>query len=100
GGLPLHRRSQVGINQQVALQYDGMSPDTSFQGKVCCMVRSLHRLVRCVAVFSLFCTPLWANAATADARFNHLAKVSPGLDREVLRHALAAMQCAVNNGAA
>lgn len=64
------------------------------------MIRSLRRLVRCVAVFSLLCTPLLANAVTADGQFKHLARVSPGLDREVLRHALAAMQCAVNNGAA
>lgn len=28
-----------------------------------------------------------------------LARVAPGLDRQVLRHALAAMQCAVNSGA-
>nr|WP_233356567.1 murein L,D-transpeptidase catalytic domain family protein [Pseudomonas mangrovi] len=48
----------------------------------------------------MLCTPLLAHAAPADGQFNTLARVSPGLDREVLRHALAAMQCAVNNGAA
>jgi hypothetical protein len=64
------------------------------------MIPSLSRLLRYVAVLSVFCTPLWAHALTPQAQFNHLARVSPGLEPEVLRHALAAMQCAVNNGAA
>lgn len=64
------------------------------------MVRLFHRLVRRAAVFCVLCTPLLASAGTADSQFNHLARVSPGLDQQVLRHALAAMQCAVNNGAA
>ncbi|PTU75043.1 murein L,D-transpeptidase catalytic domain family protein [Pseudomonas mangrovi] len=64
------------------------------------MTRLFRRLVRRTLFSCLLCTPLLAHAAPADGQFNTLARVSPGLDREVLRHALAAMQCAVNNGAA
>lgn len=64
------------------------------------MTRLFRRLVRRTLFSCLLVTPLLAHAAPADGQFNTLARVSPGLDREVLRHALAAMQCAVNNGAA
>ncbi len=64
------------------------------------MTRLFRRLVRRTLFSCLLFTPLLAHAVPADNQFNNLARVSPGLDREVLRHALAAMQCAVNNGAA
>lgn len=64
------------------------------------MIRLFRRLARRTLFSCLLCTPLLAHAAPADNQFNSLARVSPGLDRDVLRHALAAMQCAVNNGAA
>jgi hypothetical protein len=64
------------------------------------MIRLFRRLVRRAVLPCLLCAPLLAHATAADTDFTGLARVSPGLDREVLRHALAAMQCAVNNGAA
>ena len=39
------------------------------------------------------------NAMPEQPALEQLARQAPTLDREVLRHALAAMQCAVNNGA-
>lgn len=64
------------------------------------MIRLFRRLVRRAVLPCLLCVPLMAHATAADTHLTSLARVSPGLDREVLRHALAAMQCAVNNGAA
>lgn len=63
------------------------------------MIRLFRRSVRRAVLSALLCAPLLANATTADSRFNSLARVAPELDSEVLQHALAAMQCAVNNGA-
>lgn len=40
----------------------------------------------------------WAGNASSTL-FESLARVAPGLDRQVLQHALAAMQCATNHGA-
>lgn len=59
-----------------------------------------RRLCLCALAFCLF--PLSSPTASASqgALFESLAKVAPGLNREALRHAVAAMQCAVNHGAA
>ena len=53
------------------------------------------------AAFAAFASPLMASPSivpAAPSLLDSLARVAPTLDREVLRHALAAMQCAVNNG--
>lgn len=43
--------------------------------------------------------PLQAAGVGQATLYERLARAAPTLDREALRHALAAMQCAVNNGA-
>lgn len=57
------------------------------------------RIGRCwLAGLWLLGAPLWASAAQ-DGLFAELARQAPGLEPQALRHALAAMQCAVNHGA-
>ncbi len=58
------------------------------------LIRSLW-LAAAVAAFS---TPLMASTASAPSLEQSLAKAAPTLNKKVLRHALAAMQCAINNG--
>jgi hypothetical protein len=48
----------------------------------------------------LFCAQLLAAPTANDKLVEDLARVAPGLDQQALRHAVAAMQCAVNHGAA
>ncbi len=63
----------------------------------------MTRLLRSLwlaAGLAAFSSPLLANTPGAPSLLDSLAKAAPTLDREVLRHALAAMQCAVNNGSA
>lgn len=58
------------------------------------------------ATLAAFAAPLMAAPtiafstppSTTQSLLDSLAHAAPSLDREVLRHALAAMQCAVNNG--
>lgn len=53
------------------------------------------------AMLAAFASPLMATPSTVPAPsplLESLARAAPTLNREVLRHALAAMQCAVNNG--
>lgn len=65
------------------------------------MFRLCSRLVRHAALLASFLSLTLAAAAQAgEARLEALARVAPGLDRQVLENALAAMQCAVANGAA
>ena len=58
------------------------------------------------AILAASASPLMAAPAVsappllASPLLESLARAAPTLDREVLRHALAAMQCAVNNGSA
>lgn len=47
----------------------------------------------------LFCAPLLAAPTANDQLIKDLARVAPGLNQQALRHAVAAMQCAVNHGA-
>jgi hypothetical protein len=47
----------------------------------------------------LFCVPLAATAEGSNGLLRDLARIAPGLNQQALRHALAAMQCAVNHGA-
>lgn len=53
------------------------------------------------AMLAAFASPLMATPSIVSApspMLESLAQAAPTLNREVLRHALAAMQCAVNNG--
>jgi len=61
------------------------------------MVGRFGRL--CLVGVWLFCMPLSVTAAEQDGLFRDLARIAPGLDQQALRHAVAAMQCAVNHGA-
>jgi hypothetical protein len=61
------------------------------------MVGRVGRL--CLVGVWLFCMPLSVMAAEQDGLFRDLARIAPGLDQQALRHAVAAMQCAVNHGA-
>lgn len=58
----------------------------------------LRRFCLSLVGLCLFSSPLLA-ATSAPPALERLARAAPGLDRQVLRHALAAMQCAVNHGA-
>jgi hypothetical protein len=62
------------------------------------MIRVIRRLL-CAAGLSLCATPLLAAQPTYQPLVDSLARVAPKLDRQVLTHAVAAMQCAVNHGA-
>ncbi|MDP3815630.1 murein L,D-transpeptidase catalytic domain family protein [Pseudomonas sp.] len=53
----------------------------------------------CLAGLWFFCAPLFAANAQKDVLLAELARNAPGLNPQALRHALAAMQCAVNHGA-
>jgi len=62
----------------------------------------MTRLIRSLwlaAGLAVFSSSLMANPAAPSLEAS-LAKVAPTLNKKVLRHALAAMQCAVNNGSA
>ncbi|WP_455230650.1 murein L,D-transpeptidase catalytic domain family protein [Geopseudomonas aromaticivorans] len=63
----------------------------------------MTRLIRSLwlaASLAAFSSPLLASTPSAAPLIDSLAKAAPTLNHEVLRHALAAMQCAVNNGSA
>lgn len=53
----------------------------------------------CLAVLWAYGAPLFAAVPHNDTLSGELARAAPELDRQALQHALAAMQCAVNNGA-
>lgn len=55
----------------------------------------------CLAGLLVFCGPLLAATPNKNqaSLVNSLVKAAPGINREAVRHAVAAMQCAVNNGA-
>jgi hypothetical protein len=52
----------------------------------------------CLALGLLLSTPLLAAQSGPQALLDNLSRSAPALDRQVLGHAVAAMQCAVNNG--
>lgn len=71
------------------------------------MTRRPLRTLALIAGLATLLAPLLTHAAerpripqTLDPTLSRLAHAAPDLDRHVLRHALAAMQCAINNGAA
>lgn len=61
----------------------------------------MHRFVArfCLLAVCLAITPLSALASAPDALLRDLGRIAPALNPQALRHALAAMQCAVNHGA-
>jgi hypothetical protein len=63
------------------------------------VIRLLRRLCLYGAWLFLFSSPLQAGGTPAAGLSDSLARVAPGLDRQVLQHAVAAMQCAINHGA-
>ena len=61
------------------------------------MMVSFRRLLLVAGLF--LSTPLLAATPTYQPMVDDLAPLAPTLNRKVLTHAVAAMQCAVNNGA-
>jgi hypothetical protein len=61
----------------------------------------MHRPIArfCLLALCLLATPLSAFASAPDALLRDLGRIAPALNSQALRHALAAMQCAVNHGA-
>lgn len=53
----------------------------------------------CLALGLSLSTPLLASTAEPQPLVERLSRAAPALDRQVLGHAVAAMQCAINNGA-
>ena len=62
------------------------------------MMSMLRRACLAAGLF-VFVSPVWAANATYQPMVDSLARLAPKLDKQVLTHAVAAMQCAVNNGA-
>jgi hypothetical protein len=63
------------------------------------MINSLRRLGLSLAALCLLVSPLLAAASAPQPLFDGLSRAAPGLDRQVLEQALAAMQCALKHGA-
>ena len=63
------------------------------------MIKSLRRLGLTLTGLCLLASPWLAAAAAPQPLFDGLTRAAPGLDRQVLEHALAAMQCALKHGA-
>lgn len=60
----------------------------------------IRQLCLCAAGLWLFSSPVLASGSPAyQSLLDSLSRAAPGLNKEALRHAVAAMQCAVNNGA-
>jgi len=60
----------------------------------------IRQLCLCAAGLWLFSSPVLASSSPAyQPLLDSLSRAAPGLNKEALRHAVAAMQCAVNNGA-
>jgi hypothetical protein len=60
---------------------------------------SMFRRACLAAGLFVLALPVWAAPASYQPMVDGLARLAPTLDRQVLTHAVAAMQCAVNNGA-
>lgn len=60
----------------------------------------IRQLCLCAAGLWLFSSPVLASGSPAyQPLLDSLSRAAPSLNKEALRHAVAAMQCAVNNGA-
>ena len=58
-----------------------------------------RRLCLCIAVVGVFSQPLQAASPAYQPLVDKLQRAAPGINKQALKHAVAAMQCAVNNGA-
>ena len=63
------------------------------------MIKSLRRFGLTLTGLCLLASPWLAAASAPQPLFDSLTRLAPGLDRQVLEHALAAMQCALKHGA-
>ena len=63
-------------------------------------MRPMLRRLCLLAGLSVLSAPVWATVPLYQPLVESLARVAPTLDRQVLTHAVAPLQCAVNNGAA
>lgn len=63
------------------------------------MIQALRRLGLNLSGLCLLVSPWLAAASAPPPLFDSLTRAAPGLDRQVLEHALAAMQCALKHGA-
>jgi hypothetical protein len=63
------------------------------------MTNSLRRLGLTLTGLCLLASPWLATASAAQPLFDGLSRAAPGLDRQVLKQALVAMQCALKHGA-
>jgi hypothetical protein len=63
------------------------------------MFTLFRRLCLCSVVVCAFFQPLMAAQAAYQPLMDKLLRVAPGINKQALQHAVAAMQCAVNNGA-
>ena len=59
----------------------------------------IRRLCLCIAVVGVFSPSLLAAPAAYQPLMDKLLRAAPGINKQALKHAVAAMQCAVNNGA-
>ncbi len=63
------------------------------------MFTLFRRLCLCSVIVCAFSPPLLAAQASYQPLMDKLLRVAPGINKQALKHAVAAMQCAVNNGA-
>lgn len=63
------------------------------------MFTFFRRLCLCLAVVGVFPQTLLAANAGYQPLMDKLLRVAPGINKQALQHAVAAMQCALNNGA-
>lgn len=100
-GISNDRRSQTDGTLAVACASDGWrkpEPWTSNTTEGGFFMTRLIRSLWLAAVLAAFSSSLMAAAPKEPPLLDSLAKTAPTLKREVLRDALAAMGCAVNNG--
>jgi len=63
------------------------------------MFKLVRRLCLSLAVAGMFSQHLLAATPSYQPLVDKLSRVAPGINQQALKHAIAAMQCAVNNGA-
>ena len=63
------------------------------------MFNLVRRLCLSIAVVGIFSQPLLAATPAYQPLVDKLLRAAPGINKQALTHAIAAMQCAVNNGA-
>ncbi|MBF7730085.1 murein L,D-transpeptidase catalytic domain family protein [Pseudomonas sp. N040] len=63
------------------------------------MFTLVRRLCLCLAVVGVVSPPVLAASPAYQPLLDKLSRAAPGLNKQALAHAVAAMQCALNNGA-